>query len=338
METSISVLIEDLSVSAKKYENEYQDNEMLLFAQSFCQRLITAYWQIKISNNQYLINPFNNDLHEILENQPRIIADQIGQLLTEIPNQDAGFYIGNIYTSLLPRKIRSKNGAYYTPPILVQRLLKTIDNYGFDWVNSKILDPSCGGAAFLTIISRFIINKYKDKFSPDELFTIISNNIHGYEIDPFAAWISQILLEFELYELFLKTNKRIGKNIIITNSLEENYNKKYDLIIGNPPYGKVTIEKELRDKFRESVYGHANLYGLFTDLALNLLEENGYIAYVTPTSFLGGNYFKNLRKLLGKNSPLVSIDFIKDRSGVFSDVLQETTLAIYKKNEVLQKC
>ncbi len=337
METSLSVLIEDLSVSAKKYENEYNDDEMLTFAISFCQRLISTYWQINISDTKYSITPYNSELYGYLKGQPIIIADQIAQLLSAMPNKDAGFFIGNIYTSLLPKNVRSKNGAYYTPPILVQRLLTSIDNYRFDWINSKILDPSCGGAAFLTSISRFIIEKYKHELSADDLFSFIEKNIQGYEIDPFAAWISQTLLEFELYDLYLKVNKRIKKIISVTNSLEENYDKNFDLIIGNPPYGKVTIEKNLREKFSNSVYGHANLYGLFTDLALNLLNENGYIAYVTPTSFLGGNYFKNLRKLLGENSPLVSIDFIKDRSGVFSDVLQETALAIYKKSKFVKK-
>jgi hypothetical protein len=44
----------------------------------------------------------------------------------------------------------------------------------------------------------------------------------------------------------------------------------------------------------------SNLYGLFTDLAAQLARRGGVIAYVTPTSFLAGEYFKSLRALLAE--------------------------------------
>ena len=57
------------------------------------------------------------------------------------------------------------------------------------------------------------------------------------------------------------------------------------------------------------------------------------IAYLTPTSFLGGQYYAALRGLLAKEAPPVAIDFIHARRGVFEDVLQETLLAIYRKGQ-----
>jgi adenine-specific DNA-methyltransferase len=81
-----------------------------------------------------------------------------------------------------------------------------------------------------------------------------------------------------------------------------------------------------------SLYGHANLYGLFTDLAVHLASRNGIIAYVTPTSFLGGQYFQSLRRLLSEEAPPLFFDFIANREGVFADALQETMLSVFKKN------
>ena len=86
----------------------------------------------------------------------------------------------------------------------------------------------------------------------------------------------------------------------------------------------------MRTKYARSLYGHANLYGLFTDLALRLVEQNGVIAYLTPTSFLGGQYFKALRKILTDEATPAAFDFIADRDGVFDDVLQETILVTYQ--------
>jgi adenine-specific DNA-methyltransferase len=73
------------------------------------------------------------------------------------------------------------------------------------------------------------------------------------------------------------------------------------------------------------------LYGLFTDLAVQLTQAGGIIAYVTPTSFLAGEYFKALRKVLAGEAPPINLDFISDREGVFDDALQETLLATYRR-------
>lgn len=70
--------------------------------------------------------------------------------------------------------------------------------------------------------------------------------------------------------------------------------------------------------------------GCFTDLALRLVNDHGVIAYLTPTSFLGGQYFKSLRKLILEQASPVAFDFVADRNGVFDDVLQETILVSYR--------
>jgi len=108
--------------------------------------------------------------------------------------------------------------------------------------------------------------------------------------------------------------------------------EQFDLVIGNPPYGRVRISDKQRAQFRRSLYGHANLYGLFTDMALRWARPHGVVAYVTPTSMLGGQYFKSLRSVLTRQASPATIEFVSERAGVFDDVLQETMLAVYKKS------
>jgi adenine-specific DNA-methyltransferase len=69
------------------------------------------------------------------------------------------------------------------------------------------------------------------------------------------------------------------------------------------------------------------------DLGVRWARPGGVIAYVTPTGFLGGRYFKELRKLMAQEAPPVAIDLVTSRKGVFSGVLQETLLAAYKKGD-----
>jgi len=156
--------------------------------------------------------------------------------------------------------------------------------------------------------------------------------LHGFELDPFAAWMSQVFLELTLDKLCRSAGVRLPVIVNVCDSLQqERESDGFDLVLGNPPYGRVKLPPKLRRKFGRSLYGHANLYGVFTDLALCLTRAEGVIAYVTPTSFLAGEYFKALRGLLGREAPPASIEFITEREGVFADVLQETLLAVYRR-------
>jgi adenine-specific DNA-methyltransferase len=105
----------------------------------------------------------------------------------------------------------------------------------------------------------------------------------------------------------------------------------FDLVIGNPPYRRIKLDVADRRRFDRSLFGHANLYGLFTDKAIQHAKPGGVIAYVTPTSFLAGEYYKKLRALLVQEAPPFSIDFLAARGGVFDEVLQETLLATYRR-------
>jgi adenine-specific DNA-methyltransferase len=95
----------------------------------------------------------------------------------------------------------------------------------------------------------------------------INARLRGFELDAFAAWLAEIFVE--------------------TAALE--------VVVGNPPFGKVRLPAEQRTRFSRSLFGHANLYGVFTDLAIGLARAGGLVSFLTPSSFLAGEYFKNLR-------------------------------------------
>jgi adenine-specific DNA-methyltransferase len=265
-------------------------------------------------------------------------AIELSEDLLHLSQNEAFYFIGILYTSMLPTDYRSKMGAYYTPPVLADRLIENITSTGFSWSNSTIVDPACGGAAFLVPVAQKVsgtlINIGK---TPFQIIDHLSSHLTGYDLDYFSAWIAQVLTELVTIDIAIAANKRLPKITYRVDSLRLDYDKKYDLIIGNPPYGKVTLAPDLRSKFARSVYGHANLYGLFLDLAVNISKPNGLIAYVLSSSFLGGQYFKELRSLLAIKANPIIIDFIPERSGVFQDVLQETVLALFESNSVKKR-
>lgn len=259
------------------------------------------------------------------------LAHSMGPAAADLDGMEASYLIGVLYTAMMPGKVRAEFGAYYTPPALCERLLDMATEAGIDWRTAKVLDPACGGGAFLSPVARRMAEQLTD-CAPGIALKNIVGRLRGFELDPFAAWMSHVFLEDALAPLCIASGTRLPTLVDVCDSLErEPEGSAYDLVIGNPPYGRVTLSTELRERFRRSLFGHANLYGVFTDLALRFTRLGGIVAYVTPTSFLGGEYFKALRGLLGREAPPVSIDFITERRGVFADVLQETLLAAYRR-------
>ncbi|MHB8910911.1 MAG: HsdM family class I SAM-dependent methyltransferase [Syntrophales bacterium] len=316
---------------------ESESNEVARFrlAQTVCSTALTIYWQKACvrQNCAWDIRtpPFTVD---ISSESTLALARGAGNSAATAAPLHAGYLLSSLYTVMLPDKMRSTLGAYYTPPALVERLLDMVSEAGFDWRRGRILDPACGGGAFLAPIAARMLRTL-DSTDPAFALRNIVTRLHGFEIDPFAAWVSMVLLEATLLPVCLKANRRLPNLVETKDSLicSEGDSMSFDLVIGNPPYGKVTLNAPLRRTYQLSLYGHANLYGLFTDLAIMLVSPKGLIGYVTPTSFLGGQYFKALRGLMRKEAPPVMMDFVTERQGVFEDVLQETMLTVYKRAE-----
>ena len=258
------------------------------------------------------------------------LAEGIGAAASELDVADAGYMIGVLYTGMMPSTFRTRLGAYYTPPALCERLLDMATDAGVDWRSARVLDPACGGGAFLSPVARRMADCLKDR-SADASLSNIRSRLSGFELDPFAAWMSQVFLDVTLADLYGEPGTRLRSVVRVCDSLDQIPDGEgFELVVGNPPYGRITLSPRLREKFRRSLFGHANLYGVFTDLALRFSRPGGIIAFVTPTSFLAGEYFKALRGLLGREAPPVRIDFIEARKGVFANVLQETLLATYR--------
>lgn len=298
-----------------------------VYAQSFCAAAITRYWN-------KLHEPHGRELRgtpktKALSDEAAGIAAALGDAAALMHVEEAAYFIGSTYAAMLPPEVRSEHGVYYTPPAVVRRLLDAATEAGVDWSTCRVLDPACGGGAFLGPVAARMMLALKD-CERRVIARNIASRLRGYEIDPFAAWMSQVFLDSTL---FCTLGGRAGcfDAIDVGDALERESPAAFDLVIGNPPYGRLKLSTEQRAKYSRSLYGHANLYGVFLDLACRHAKPDGVIAYVTPTSFLSGEYFKRLRALLAEQANPVSLDFVDERAGVFDNVLQETLLAVFRK-------
>jgi adenine-specific DNA-methyltransferase len=315
-------------------------NDRLATARVFVHALVQSWWRALTSGDRKPIplrEPFRPLGVVPLPGLALELAARLGQEAALLETHLAAYQVGLAYGSMLPPDHRAAMGIFYTPPALAAHLISQATQAGIDWTDCRVLDPACGGGAFLAPVARRILERLPG-CNPRVLLENIAARLRGYELDPFGAWLSQVSLDAVLLSVCRDARRSSPVVVSVCDSLRRPPpRERYDLVIANPPYGRVRLDSVQRRRFKRSLYGHANAYGLFTDLSLRLVKPQGLVALVTPTSFLAGEYFKNLRLLLGRSAPPATIDFVDLRKGVFDDVLQETLLATYQPGVALRK-
>ena len=330
-------ILADGRAMARALLGAYSPEKALPMARVLVQRAIATFWGSLAPEL-----PLRDPLASVnLENPPEDIipiAETQGHIAAGL-GIERGFYeIGLFYTALLPSEFRALHGVYYTPPGLTQLLLDRAHSAGTDWRTARVVDPACGGGAFLAPVAQRMARALSDH-GPGEILAEIGNRLRGFEIDPFSAWISQVALDIVLLPHSQAFGEVPPQVVEIRDTLWDPLPEdSFDLVVGNPPYGRIRLSREQRKSYARSLYGHANLYGLFTDAALRLSRRGGVIGFVTPTSFLTGGYFRKLRSLLAGEAPPRTLDLLSAREGVFADVLQETLLATYRRGEASSTC
>ncbi|MEM2259148.1 MAG: N-6 DNA methylase [Candidatus Thermoplasmatota archaeon] len=115
----------------------------------------------------------------------------------------------------------------------------------------------------------------------------------------------------------------------------------FDVIVGNPPYGRFKQiieekkEKDMVSKIYSNLYtyqiGNLNLYKLFLEKSYEILKDKSYFGMIFPSSFLGEIESKELRKLFFENCTVRKILEFPERTKVFEGNTQAVCILIYKK-------
>lgn len=327
--------LEQVRALAREAAREMDDPERMTFAHAFCERAMIRYWAVSVDGGDELGGMVPCPVTGALLNRhAAALAERAGEAAARLPAPFASYALTTLYASLLPDRRRSEDGVFYTPPALVQELLGLLDRSGVRWDSTRVVDPAAGGGAFVVAAAARIRSALMAKgASAGEVIAHLEDNLCGVELDPFSAWMCRVLLDSSLWADYRAAGVRLRDGIQVRNAMElpDRWRGGFDVVLGNPPYGRVTLDAATRSRFARSLFGHANLYGIFLDLAVRLCRPAGVVGFVTPASFLGGEYFKRLRATLMSEAPPVAVDFVTDRGGVFDEVLQETVLAVLRR-------
>ncbi len=107
-----------------------------------------------------------------------------------------------------------------------------------------------------------------------------------------------------------------------------NMEGRFDLVIENPPYGKLAVSSAHRAAMRSAGIDAPNLYAAFLALSVAALRPGGQVVAITPRSFFNGPYFGAFRAHLLDSIALDRVHVFDSRSTVFADtgVLQENVI------------
>ena len=250
--------------------------------------------------------------------------------------------LGDVYQGYLPPEERKKLGEFYTPKEIIEYIL---DAVGYKPENEirgeKILDPACGSGGFLVEAIRRLIERYrrvglnlKDPYDAQQIIEGCVSSIYGLDIHPFACFIAEMNMLFQLVDLYDVLRGRDYKlprlNIFRTDSLmptepvkltefmdnsrrtavvEETKeaskvkNFMFNYVIGNPPYVRKEriqpIYKNMLEKAFPDVFsGDADLYVYFLATGIGWLKDDGKLGYIVSNKFVKTRYGKKLRRYI----------------------------------------
>lgn len=200
---------------------------------------------------------------------------------------------------------RTDNAAFFTSKSLITEMMCNLPV--IDKKKIKILEPSVGVGNFIPLI----IEKFKDKDVELDLV-----DIDGDSIEVLKALLRKY-----------NVPKNIQINYIVDNFLLHSFEKKYDYVIGNPPFYKMKSSDTLLSKYRQYAVNKetTNICSFFLDKAEMIGD---YVAIVFPKFLLNTPEFKGTRDYISKKSVECIIDF--GEKG-FPGVLIET-IAIFINN------
>lgn len=111
--------------------------------------------------------------------------------------------------------------------------------------------------------------------------------------------------------------------------------KDFDIVIANPPYKVIGASDHLlelyKSNYKVTIGGKVNLYKLFFEKGLSLLNHNGVLCYITPSNYLTSGDSYSLRELLLKESSIKEIIDYEESDKVFKSVTQAVATIVTEK-------
>lgn len=210
--------------------------------------------------------------------------------------------LGFVYISLQDIARRKSRGAYYTPEKVVSELIERLYKNDVNLNARTICDPCCGTGNFLLKLG---------------MMGMDYSNLYGQDIDPISIYITRINVALMTPQM---TVTDLYSRFIIGNTYLTTFTQKFDVVLGNPPWGSEFSEDDVityRKLFQTATGKSVESYDLFVEKALTMLTYNGVMAFVLPEAILSVTAHEAVRRLI---LGTCSFKFVAYLGNVFSGV------------------
>lgn len=264
--------------------------------------------------------------------------------------------ISNIYELFFHLKINDKSkkdGTYYTPYHLVSMLMDEVLPWEGYYVEKRILDPSCGSGIFLVEAYRRLVGKWiythdAEAISNRQLVEIMQRCIYGVDLNEEAIRIASFSLSLVMCDYLeprsiwetLTFPRLLGYNLFFNDFFCEGKfeERKYDIIIGNPPWeSKLTEAADRYIKENNYKIGDNQIAQAFSWKAGELCNSNGIICLLMPSKALLFNRSeKNIKfrnEFFSKYNVSVVINYSIFRKTLFEHATGPATAIVYNCNK-----
>ena len=230
----------------------------------------------------------------------------------------------NLVSDKIKRKTGRNHGVVFTSSDVVSFIL---DEVGYrcdvNLKNIRILEPAAGNGSFaLEIIKRLYNSSIIYQF---DFVTALKNNVRFVELD--TQSYSHLLdrINYFLSKSNIDYQIQSGVEIINADFLTYYFYEYFDCIVGNPPYIRHELipekfKKEYRKRFKTFRY-RADIYILFYEKSLRLLNKNGILSFICSNRWLYNQYGQLLREDIAQNYNLKKILNIENASPFDENVI-----------------
>jgi len=183
---------------------------------------------------------------------------------------------------------RQENAAFLTRKDIAFSVVKDLPELK-EKKKIRILEPSVGIGNFIPLL----VEKYGNK--DEVVFDLV-------DIDACSLSVLNKILDK------MAMPKKFKFNFIHADFLTHTFNEKYDIVVGNPPYKKITTNPALLSLYKSNARNHQtnNLFAFFIEKAISL---GSFVSLIVPKSLINAPEFDTTRTILKEQNLLKICDY-----------------------------